>query len=228
MGALDPVVQAPDGAIEHWEPAYKLFLQCDEDTGWASLGSGSRPLGCQTAQDAPATAADVLNSTSDFGTGNVGRWRHRSPSIDAARCLQPIRRSARRAAQGHQTPQGRWLYPSHRPACSHVSNSQVGTTLQTLLVWSNTPSKPSRRNIHKVNGEHCTDSLLMSLNCGREYPMKTQPWNTCTSSSTKIGPRHQAKLRIAHQCQRKGGLKGWHSHVGVLRCLGHNTRLSPK
>ena len=36
IGALDLVLRDTDGRIEHWELAYKLYLQADEGHGWAS------------------------------------------------------------------------------------------------------------------------------------------------------------------------------------------------
>ena len=43
LGALDAVVQTESGSIEHWEFAYKLFLQCDGGIEWSSwVGPGAR------------------------------------------------------------------------------------------------------------------------------------------------------------------------------------------
>ena len=43
IGALDLVVRDELGEVTHWEFAYKLYLQCDGDTGWESwLGPAGR------------------------------------------------------------------------------------------------------------------------------------------------------------------------------------------
>ena len=43
VGALDLVAADPKGHIEHWELAYKLFLQADEGVSWSSwIGPGGR------------------------------------------------------------------------------------------------------------------------------------------------------------------------------------------
>ena len=123
MGALDLVVEAPDGAIEHWELAYKLFLQCDEDTGWASwLGPRGRDrldakLHKMLQQQLPMSSTpQAISALKTLDVGGIDRRRLMLQGV----LFSPYDAPARHAKQGHQTPQGRWLYPSQLALLVHT------------------------------------------------------------------------------------------------------------
>ena len=118
MGALDLVVHAPDGAIEHWELAYKLFLQCDENTGWSSwLGPRGRDrldtkLHKMLHHQLPMSETpQAISALKTLGVERIERHRLMMQGV----LFSPWRAPVRQAEQGHQKPQGRWLHPSQLP-----------------------------------------------------------------------------------------------------------------
>ena len=119
MGALDFVVRAPDGAIEHWELAYKLFLQCDGGTDWSSW------LGPRGRDRLDAKLHKMLNHQLPMSDTPQARATLRAlgvEQIDRRRAMiqgalfSPWGSPAPRARDGHTLPQGRWLRPSQLSA----------------------------------------------------------------------------------------------------------------
>ena len=82
VGALDVVLRTHTGVEEHWELAYKLFLQCKPDLGWSSwLGPGERDrldtkVNRMRHHQIPLSARDVA---SVFSLGPTGDPRDRCP-----------------------------------------------------------------------------------------------------------------------------------------------------
>jgi len=119
MGALDFILEAPDGAHEHWELAYKLFLQCDNGLEWSSwLGPRgrdrldakvSRMLSHQLPLSRTPQATARLAS---LGVDQIHRHRLMVQGV----LFSPWGAAPSRATQGHQTAQGRWLRPSQLQA----------------------------------------------------------------------------------------------------------------
>jgi hypothetical protein len=119
MGALDFILEAPDGTHEHWELAYKLFLQCDGGSEWSSwLGPRGRDrldaklnrmLTHQLPLSSTPQAVATLNA---LGVNHIERRRLMVQGV----LFSPWGDKPQRATQGHQTAQGRWLRPSQIPA----------------------------------------------------------------------------------------------------------------
>ena len=115
MGALDLVVQAPDGAIEHWELAYKLFLQRDAHTDWSSwLGPGGRDrldiklrkmIDHQLPLSDTPQAIPVLKK---LGVEHIDRHR----MMLQGTLFRPWDSPPQRAVQGHEDAQGLWIRQS--------------------------------------------------------------------------------------------------------------------
>ena len=119
MGALDFVLRAHDGHIEHWELAYKLFLQSDSGLGWSSwLGPRGRDrldtklhrmlshqLPLSSTPQAITTLCDVL------GLPPIERRRLMVQGV----LFSPWGSQPQKATQAHQCAQGRWLRPSALP-----------------------------------------------------------------------------------------------------------------
>ena len=115
MGALDLVLEAPDGTHEHWELAYKLFLQCDDGLDWSSwLGPRGRDrlsakLNRMLTHQLPLSATPQAKSTlKSLGVGEIHRHRLMVQGV----LFSPWGAGPRRATGGHQIAQGRWLRPS--------------------------------------------------------------------------------------------------------------------
>jgi len=123
MGALDFILEAPDGTHEHWELAYKLFLQCDDGLDWSSwLGPRGRDrldtklhrmLTHQLPLSNTPQAQAVLES---LGVSEIHRHRLMVQGV----LFSPWGAGPRCATGGHQTAQGRWLRPSRISDLSRV------------------------------------------------------------------------------------------------------------
>jgi len=118
MGALDFVLKAPDGAIEHWELAYKLFLQCDDGLEWASwLGPRGRDrldakLHKMLTHQLPMSETPQAEATlKTLGVDCIDRHRLMMQGV----LFTPWGKEPQRAVQGHKEAQGRWLRPSQLP-----------------------------------------------------------------------------------------------------------------
>jgi len=134
FGSLDLLLRSPEGHHEHWELAYKLYLQSDDGVGWNSwVGPGrqdrldiklQRLLNHQLALSARPEAQDRLRS---LGV----------PAIDRRRVLLQGMLftpwgSAEATAEGATRPaQGRWLRPSqvddllrHHPGSNWVQRAR--------------------------------------------------------------------------------------------------------
>ena len=112
MGALDLVLRAPDGAIEHWELAYKLFLQCDSNTGWSSwLGPRGRDrldakLRKMLHRQLPMSeVSEALQALMNLGVEKIDRRR----LIMQGTLFCPWGSPPQRAFQAHQEAQGIWI-----------------------------------------------------------------------------------------------------------------------
>ena len=115
MGALDLVVRAPDGAVEHWELAYKLFLQRDGGTDWSSwFGPRGRDrldakLQKMLHHQLPMSEVpEALPALTALGVHHIDRHRLMMQGV----LFSPWGSPPQRAVQGHQQSQGRWLYPA--------------------------------------------------------------------------------------------------------------------
>ena len=115
VGALDLILVSPEGKAEHWELAYKLFLQVDSGTGWDSwLGpygrdwldkKVNRMLHHQLPMSSRAAAAEVLG---DLGVDSISVRRLVLQGV----LFTPWSSAPSQAAQGHQPAQGRWVRAS--------------------------------------------------------------------------------------------------------------------
>ncbi len=118
MGALDFILEAPCGSIEHWELAYKLFLQCDGGTGWSSwLGPRGRDrldakLNRMLTHQLPLSSTpQAIATLGAMGVDHIDRRRMMVQGV----LFSPWGHEPQRAKQGHQDAQGRWLRPSQLP-----------------------------------------------------------------------------------------------------------------
>ena len=118
MGALDFILEAPDGTHEHWELAYKLFLQCDDGLDWPSwLGPRGRDrldakLNRMLTHQLPLSKTPQAHALlKSLGVDEIRRHRLMVQGV----LFGPWGGGARRATGGHQTAQGRWLRPSQIP-----------------------------------------------------------------------------------------------------------------
>ena len=119
MGALDFVLQAPDGAIEHWELAYKLFLQSDPDLGWSSwLGPRGRDrldakLQRMLEHQLPLSSTPQAHATlcESLGLPKIDRKRLMMQGV----LFSPWGAPPQRATKAHKLAEGRWLRPSALP-----------------------------------------------------------------------------------------------------------------
>lgn len=118
MGALDFILEAPDGTHEHWELAYKLFLQCDDGLDWSSwLGPRGRDrlsakLNRMLTHQLPLSVTPQAQDTLKLlGVGEIHRHRLMVQGV----LFSPWGAGPRRATGGHQAAQGRWLRPSQLP-----------------------------------------------------------------------------------------------------------------
>lgn len=112
MGALDFILEAPDGAYEHWELSYKLFLQHDAGHGWSSwLGPRGRDrldtkLNRMLTHQLPLSQTPQAKARlASLGVSKIHRQRLMVQGV----LFSPWNGSPQRATQGHQTAQGRWL-----------------------------------------------------------------------------------------------------------------------
>ena len=123
MGALDLVVRAPHGALEHWELAYKLFLQCDAQPNWSSwLGPRGRDrldtklhkmIQHQLPMSDTPQAIPVLKK---LGVERIDRRR----LMMQGTLFCPWGSPPQRALQGHQDAQGVWIRPSQIAALAQA------------------------------------------------------------------------------------------------------------
>ena len=146
MGALDLVVRAPDGAIEHWELAYKLFLQSDDGTGWSSwLGPRGRDrldtklqkmLNHQLPMSETPQAESALKR---LGVERIDRHR----LMMQGTLFSPWGSHPQRAVQGHQDAQGRWLRPSQLPELVQAHPNSTWVQRQEPLWFGSAPRTES-------------------------------------------------------------------------------------
>ena len=119
IGALDMVVRDELGEVTHWELAYKLYLQCDADTGWDSwLGPAGRDrLGIKLRHmlehQLPLSARP--EATSAMEKLGVERIHHHRIMLQGS-LFSPWGSPPVTAQCGHQTAEGRWLREDDLPA----------------------------------------------------------------------------------------------------------------
>ena len=122
VGALDLILAAPDGTHEHWEFAYKLFLQVDEGVEWSSwLGPGGRDrldvkVNRMLEHQLPLSRSPAEQTLERLGVGSIDRQRIVLQGV----LFTPWAGPDQRAVSGHRLAQGRWLRPS-----------QVGAMVET-------------------------------------------------------------------------------------------------
>lgn len=115
IGSLDLLLETSDRKFEHWELAYKVYLQVDTEPGWESwVGPGHRDrlntkvrrlLDHQLPMSETKEAHPVL---AKLGVDSVSRRRVLLQGV----LFSEWGKQPSRATQAHQTAQGRWLRPS--------------------------------------------------------------------------------------------------------------------
>lgn len=115
VGALDLILLSPAGKTEHWELAYKLFLQADSGTGWESwLGPGGRDrldkkVHRMLDHQLPLSSREVTGQVlSALGVESVTTRRLMLQGV----LFTALGSDSIRATQGHQPAQGRWARAS--------------------------------------------------------------------------------------------------------------------
>ncbi len=115
IGSLDLVLKTPDGEYEHWELAYKVYLQVEPDVGWENwVGPGHRDrlntkvrrlLDHQLPLSQTPEAQQALSA---IGIDAIERHRVLLQGV----LFSEYGKGERRAENGHSAAQGRWLRPS--------------------------------------------------------------------------------------------------------------------
>lgn len=115
VGALDLIMAAPDGTHEHWELAYKLFLQVDDGVEWSSwLGPGGRDrldvkVNRMLDHQLPLSRSPAAVHTLErVGVEAIRRQRMMLQGVLFTHWAAP----EQRAVSGHRFAQGRWVRPS--------------------------------------------------------------------------------------------------------------------
>jgi uncharacterized protein len=137
MGALDFILEAPDGAHEHWELSYKLFLQHDTGLGWSSwLGPRGRDrldakLNRMLSHQLPLSQTPQAKAQlASLGVAEIHRQRLMVQGV----LFSPWNGPPQRAIRGHRTAQGRWLRPSQLDALIQ-SNPQARWVQRERPLW---------------------------------------------------------------------------------------------
>jgi hypothetical protein len=119
MGALDFILEAPDGTHEHWELAYKLFLQCDGGSEWSSW------LGPRGRDRLDAKLNRMLT--------------HQLPLSSTPQAIETLSALGRQAPTGHTGSSNR-----PRPLASTITDTRTGGSppqqplglpRATVVVW---------------------------------------------------------------------------------------------
>ena len=112
VGALDVVLRTQTGVEEHWELAYKLFLQCKPDLGWSSwLGPGERDrldtkVNRMRHHQIPLSARDVASEAlAGLGVNEPPAQRAVLQGVLFSRWDQPVTR----ATDARIDSAGRWV-----------------------------------------------------------------------------------------------------------------------
>lgn len=112
VGALDALLESPGGEVEHWEFAYKLFLQSDGGVDWSSwLGPGGRDrldtkVGRMLDHQLPLSVRPEAQSVLQrLGVGEIARHR----AVLQGVLFTPWEGPECRATQAHRPAAGRWV-----------------------------------------------------------------------------------------------------------------------
>jgi uncharacterized protein len=130
MGALDLLLRSRGGQVEHWELAYKLYLQADGGAGWESwVGPNERDrLSLKVAkmldhQLPLSTKPEAREVLARLGVGQVDTHR----VLLLGTLFKPWRQEPSLATDATQPSQGRW---------AHVSEAEEIAALYPGTRWS--------------------------------------------------------------------------------------------
>ena len=179
MGALDLILTAPNGEHEHWELAYKLFLQVDDGLAWSSwLGPGGRDrldtkvtrmLNHQLPLSTRPEAVEALNR---LGVTEISRRRVVLQGV----LFTPWGASGIRAVSAHLPAQGRWIRPSQvsrmlmdRPDSMWVKREKP----HWFGPWVTTSDLPMNEQVfHEyIMGKHLVRAELWSRLASEQHPV---------------------------------------------------------
>ena len=115
IGAMDLILQSPNGQTEHWELAYKVYLQVGADVGWENwVGPGQRDrLNTKVRRilDHQLPLSDRPEAAVPLAALGVDAVSRRRVLLQGVLFTQ-WGADACRAIQGSLPAQGRWLRPS--------------------------------------------------------------------------------------------------------------------
>ena len=128
VGALDVVLRTQSGTVEHWELAYKLFLQSKPNPGWSSwLGPGERDrldtkVNRMRHHQIPLSARDVaMEALAGIGVTEPPTQRVVLQGVLFSRWDEPVTR----ATNARIDSAGRWVRQTDMPrVLAAAPNSQ--------------------------------------------------------------------------------------------------------
>jgi len=180
IGALDLILAAPSGGHEHWELAFKIYLQSDDNVQWASwLGPMRRDrldkkvrrmLEHQLPLSTTPAGQQVLKT---LGVGSISQHRIILQGI----LFSPWGKPSQPAFKANLPPQGRWLRPSQVP-CLIQQRKNSRWVLRKRPLWFGPWSGDSHLaddDFHQQAGSHDIDraQLWNRLACTK-HPKEEQ------------------------------------------------------